>query len=121
MAPDGIGQGLQQRRRLADPAGERRAVEIDAIAGEDARLTVERQVIAVLRDQHMRQKAGARTPALDRSRRQRRLVERLTADAGQTRAHDALHHEAARDVLQLLRHILAETLEATAAVRAAIA
>ena len=69
----------------------------------------------------MRQQARARTPALDRPRRQRRPVERLTAAAGQTRAHDALHHEATRDVLQLLRHILAETLETAAAVRAALA
>ena len=48
-------------------------------------------------------------------------MELLAAAAGQTRAHDALHHEAARDVLQLLRHILAETLEATAAGPTALA
>ena len=82
MAPDGIGQGLQQRRRLADPAGQRRAVEFDALAGEDAGLTVERQVIAILRDQHMREKAGSGSAALDRSWRQRRLVELLAAAAG---------------------------------------
>ena len=115
MALHGIGQGLQQRRRLADPAGERRAVEIDPLAGEDPGLAVERQVITVLRDQHMRQKAGTGAAALDRPRRQRRLVEALAAAAGQARAYDAHHHETAGDVLQLLRDILAQPLETTAA------
>ena len=46
-------------------------------------------------------------------------MELLASAAGQARAHDALHHEAAGNVLQLLGHILAETLEAAAAVRAA--
>ena len=69
----------------------------------------------------MRQEAGTRTPALDRPRRQRRLMELLASAAGQARAHDALHHEATRDVLQLLGHILAETLEAAAAGGAMIA
>ena len=100
IAPDGIGQRLQQRRRLADPAGERRAVEIDAIAGEDPGLAIQRQVIAVLRDQHMRERAGAGSATLDRPWRQRRLVERLASAAGQARAHDALHHEAAGDIRQ---------------------
>ena len=77
-------------------------------------------MIAILRDQHMRQKAGARSAALDRSRRQRRLVELLAAAAGQARTDDALHHEAAGDVLQFLGDILAETLETAAAVRRSV-
>ena len=48
-------------------------------------------------------------------------MEALASTAGQTRAQDALHHEAARDVLQLLRHILAEPLQAAAAGGAALA
>ena len=69
----------------------------------------------------MRQKPGAGSPALDGPRRQRRLVEALAAAAGQARAHDALHHEAPGDVLQLLGHILAQPLEAAAAGATAIA
>ena len=48
-------------------------------------------------------------------------MESLAAAAGQARTDDALHHEAAGDVLQLLRHVLAEPLETAAAVRAALA
>ena len=71
---DGIDSRFQQRRRLADQAGGCRAVELDAIAREDAGLTAERQVIAVLRGLRMRQQTGNRAAALDRPRRQRRLV-----------------------------------------------
>ena len=78
-------------------------------------------MIAVLRDQHVRQKAGPGPAALDRPRRQGRLVEAFAAAAGQARPHDALHHEAAGDVLQFLGHILAQSLEMPAAVRAAFA
>ena len=121
MAPDGVGQGLQQCRRLADPAGQGRAVEIDLLAGEDPGLAIQRQVIAILRDQHMGQKAGAGTTALDRPRRQRRLVEAFATATGQARAHDALHHEAAGDVFQLLGDIFAEPLETAAAIGASLA
>ena len=69
----------------------------------------------------MRQQAGTRAAALDRPRRQRRLVEPLAPATGQARAHDALHHEASRDVLQLLGDILAEPLETAAAIGASLA
>ncbi len=62
MAADDIGQRVQQRRRLADPAGQRRAVKIDLLAREGPGLTVRWQVIAVLQDQHMRQKAWTGRP-----------------------------------------------------------
>jgi hypothetical protein len=68
VAPDRVGQGLQQRRRLADPARQGRSVEVDALTGEDPALPVERQVIAVLGDQHMGEQAGTWTPPLDRAR-----------------------------------------------------
>ncbi len=69
----------------------------------------------------MGEKPWARPAALDRPWRQRRLVERLASAAGQARAHDALHHEAAGDVLQFFGDIFAQPLEAAAAVRAALA
>ena len=46
-------QGSQQRRRTADPIGERRAVEIDALAAIDLRLPIQRTVISVFRNQHV--------------------------------------------------------------------
>ena len=69
----------------------------------------------------MRQQAGTRAAALDRPRRQRRLVEPLAPATVQARAHDALHHEAAGDVFQLLGDIFAEPLETAAAIGASLA
>src|SRR3954453_8440964 len=65
MTADRVGQRLQQRRRLADPVGQGRAVEVDAFALEDLRLAIERQMIAVLRDQHMGEQAGPWPATLD--------------------------------------------------------
>ena len=48
-------------------------------------------------------------------------MEPLAPATGQARAHDALHHEASRDVLQLLGDILAEPLETAAAIGASLA
>ena len=69
----------------------------------------------------MGQKAGAGATALDRTRLQRRLVEAFASATGQARAHDALHHEAAGDVFQLLGDIFAEALETVAAIGASLA
>ena len=55
------------------------------------------------------------------TRRQGRLVEPLATATGQARAHDALHHEAAGDVFQLLGDIFADPLETAAAIGASLA
>jgi len=68
-------------------------------------------MIRIFVDQHMGQKAGACSAALDRSRRQWGLVELLTAGADQARTHDPVHHEAAGDVFQLLGHVFAKPLQ----------
>jgi hypothetical protein len=115
MTTDRLRQRFQQRRRLADPAGQDRAVQIDAFALEDLALPVERQVIAVLGDQHTGEQAGTRAPPLDRARRQGRLADGLAAGAGQARPHDPVHHEPTRHVVQLFGDILAQRLEPTAA------
>ena len=86
MPADGVGQRLQQRGGLADPVGERGAVEVEPVALEDLALAIERQVVGVLADQHMGEQARARAAALDGARRQRRLDEALAAGAGQPRA-----------------------------------
>jgi hypothetical protein len=64
-----IAHGLNQRREqfacCADPSGQRGAVEIDAFAGIDLRLTVERCVIGILRHQHMREQSRSCEAAID--------------------------------------------------------
>ena len=64
---NGICERFQQRRGLADPIGQRRAIQIDPVAFEDATLAIERQVIRVFVDQHMCQQAGSGTAPFDRA------------------------------------------------------
>lgn len=120
MAPDRIRQRFQQGRRLAHPAGQGRAVQIEPVALEDLALTVERQVVGAFVDQHMRQQARPRTAALDRARWQRRLREGLAARTRKARPHDAVHDEPAGHVLRFFRHILAEAAQRPAAPEAVI-
>ncbi len=112
---DRLGQRLQKGRTLAHPLGERRAVQVDAVALEDLALTVERKVVAVLADEHMGEQAGPRPAALDGTARQRRLREGLAPPASEARAHDAGHDEAAGHVLQLLGDVLADPTQSAAA------
>ena len=87
---DRLGQRLQQRGALAHPAGQRRAVEVDALALEDLALAVERKMVGVLRDEDVGEKTRPRAPALDRARRQRRLGERFAAPTGEAGPHQAV-------------------------------
>ena len=66
-------------RRLADPAGQRRAVQIEAGTRLDLRLTVEGRMIGVFRDEDMGERAFGRQPALDQPGRRRRLDDALLA------------------------------------------
>jgi hypothetical protein len=50
VPPDGIGQRLQKRRRLANPVRQRRAVQVQPVTLEDLALAIERQVIGVFID-----------------------------------------------------------------------
>ena len=54
---------------------------VDALAGVDLGLAVERQVVGVLGDQHVRDQRLGRQAALDQPRRRRRLDDRLGAGA----------------------------------------
>jgi hypothetical protein len=115
---DRLDERLHQPDGLADPKGERRAVELDTLAGIDAGLAVERQVVAILADQHVREKPRTRPAALDRQRRHRRLRHRLAAPARKGRAHVADHLEAPGHVVEYLGHVLAHLAQRAAARRA---
>jgi hypothetical protein len=104
---DGVGERLQQRSRAPNPVGQGGALEVDALALEDLALAIERQVVGVLRHQHVGEKARTRPTALDRARGQRRLNEALAPRAGEPWPHDAVHDEPAGHVLQLLGDVLA--------------
>ena len=103
MAADGIGQGFQQGRALADPVGQCRAIQIEAFAAEDLALAIQRKMISVFADQHMGQQARTWAAALDGARRKRRLDEAFAAGAGQPVPDDPVHDEAAGHVFQFFR------------------
>jgi hypothetical protein len=108
MLLQGINQGPEQRTRLSDPVGERRSIQIHALAGIDLALPVQRQVIYILRYQHVSQKSGTREPPGDRAGGCRRLNDLLTGRAAELRAHMADHLEPRRHVLEDLGEILAK-------------
>ena len=102
----------------ADPIGERRDVEIDAFAGVDCALAVERQMQAVLREQDVRQELRPGAATRDRVRRRRRLGDRLARAARELLAHMLDHLPLPRDHLQRLGHVLAQLVQSAAAARA---
>ena len=117
MPADRLSQRSEQELRLSDPIGQRGAVELDAFAGIDDGLAVQRRVVTILRDQHMRDQAWTRPPALDRQRRHRRLHDRLARPAAQLRPDMLDHLETGRDVFEHLPLVLSDPAErcATAA------
>jgi hypothetical protein len=74
-AEDVFGEPLLQRRQppadTADPVGECRAVDLDAMPGEDLALPVEWKVIAVFGDQDMSEQGRTGQPLGDRPLRGR--------------------------------------------------
>src|SRR5271163_396517 len=75
-------------------------------------------MIAVFRDQHMRQKSRTGNAARDRTARRFRLYDALTAAASEFRSNLTDHFEARRHVLQHFRYVFAEMFQFAAAVRA---
>lgn len=69
----GIKDGLQLEGRLADPGGQCRTIQIDALAAVDLRLAIERKMIGVFADENMGDHRLGRHPALDQMRRRRGL------------------------------------------------
>ena len=69
----------QQEGGAADPVGQGRAIELDALARIDLRLPIERQMIGVLGDQHLRDRRLGRQAALDQPRRRGRLHDNVLA------------------------------------------
>jgi hypothetical protein len=96
MAPNGVDQRAQQSAGGTDPARQQRAIKVDAFAGVNNGLAVQRQMIGELGYQDMRQQAGAGDTALDRTAWRRRLDDGVAADACQLGAYMTDHAEAGR-------------------------
>ena len=115
MPPDGIGQWLQQGCRFANPIGQCGTIQLDPLASKYLALPVERQMIRILRNQHMGQKPGAGTSAFNRARGQQGLDDLLAATAGHARPHNTVHHETPSDLFQCLGDIVPKSFEFAAA------
>lgn len=112
---------IQPPGGAADPIRECRAVEIDALAGEDLRLAVERQVIGILADKDMGDERLGRHPAVERADRGRRLHDgALAGPAAIARPADDPDLELGRYDIELLADILADHVQHAAAAGTAL-
>lgn len=93
MPAQHIDQRTQQTAAGTDPIGQRTVVQLDAFARIDLALPVQRQVIAELCHQHMRQQARASKAALDRAVWCRRLHDARTANEVFSRIHSPREYE----------------------------
>lgn len=66
MGGDPLGDRRQPPRGAADPVAQRRALDIDAVAGQDARLAIERQAVNVFAHDDIGDERRARATLLDR-------------------------------------------------------
>src|SRR5215469_334320 len=118
VTPQYFHQRRHQFARRSYPPGEGRAFQIHSLPSVDLRLPIQRQVIGVLRDQHMRQQARSCHAMRDRPRLRRRLYDSFTGGAAQLRTHLADYFEMLGHVLEHLRHIFADLTQPPAATRA---
>ena len=97
---------------MADPVGQRRAIEIDALAGVDLGLPVERQMIGIFGDQNLGDGGLGRQAALDQPRRRRRLHDTVLASpAGVFGPPGDEHPELRRHDVQPLALVLADPVQ----------
>src|SRR6202022_4314346 len=66
LAGERVDQRFESCRRCPDPAGQSRVLQVLALAVEDLGLSVERQMIVVLRDDDMGQQPRPGAPASNR-------------------------------------------------------
>ena len=114
-------QGFQPPAGAADPAGQRRTRKIDAVPGKDLRLTIERRVIAILGDQHLREQRRRRHAAGNWTFRGRRLGDRAASATGVLWTGDAQDAKRRRNPIQHLAHAFADGMERAAAASARLA
>ena len=97
---------------MADPVGQRRAIEIDALAGVDLGLPVERQMVGIFGHQNLGDGGLGRQAALDQPRRRRGLHDTVLAGpAGVFGPPGDEHPELRRHDVQPLAHVLADPVQ----------
>lgn len=104
---------------MAHPLSHGGPIQIDALTGIDAALTMQRQAVGVFCHGDMSEQARARPAAFDRQRRRRRLHDRLAGPAAQLRPHVLYHLERGRNVFEHLGQFLGDLAQHRAAAAAA--
>src|SRR5580692_7133915 len=89
-------QRLEPPASAAHPVRQGRAVDLDALPGEDLALPVKRKVIAVFSDQDMSEKSGTGDALGDRMLRGGRLMDSPAGPAAIARPADADVHQSIR-------------------------
>ena len=113
-------QGCEQLSGSSNPSCKCRTTDVYTLACIDLRLSIERKMIAIFRDEHMRKKCGSCNAALDRTARRRSFHDAIASRARKLRTHMADDLEVLRDVLQLLADIFSELTQLATALRAAL-
>lgn len=118
IAAQRLDQRRAQRFALADPAAHAGSVKRHAITRRDRRLSIQRLVVCVFRDEDVRQQARMGDAPFDRQTRHRRLLDAAAAWANEFAPDRANDSECRCDPGELFGHILAEHLHCLTAVRA---
>lgn len=108
MTFQGVDQRPEQLAALADPVCQGGALQIYALTGVNLRLSIQRQMIDKLRDQHMGQQPRASEASGYRTTRRRHLRDVLAASANPLRTDMANDFETCRNILQHFGHILTQ-------------
>src|ERR1700682_2154499 len=108
-------QRLQPPTSAAHPVSQGRAVDLDALPGEDLALPVKRKVIAVLGDQDMSEKTGTGEALGDRPLRGGRLMKRPAGPAAIARPADADCPKPRGHMIEHLADSLADHMQFAAA------
>jgi hypothetical protein len=111
-------QRLQPPTSAAHPVRQGRAVDLDALPGEDLALPVKRKVIAVFGDQDMGEKTGTGEALGDRTLRGGGLMNSPAGPAAIARSADADDSKPRGHMIEHLADSLADHMEFAAAARA---
>ena len=104
----------------AHPIGERGSVQVDAVASEYLRLTIQGAMVRVLGNEHVRQQRWSGKSAFNRPRWCRCLDNHIALRACHLRPNMLDHLIAGRNAFQNLRDIFAQLAQFAAAVRACL-
>ena len=111
----------QHEAGTADPIGQCRAIEIDALPGVDLSLPIQRKMIGVFGDENLRHRRLGRQSALDQPRRRGRLHHHVLASpAGVFGPANHQHAELRRHDVEPFAGVLADPMQRVAAARAGV-